>query len=34
LGDTEGAMRRIMQDQDVEELFAGNLAFVYKHSPT
>jgi len=27
-------MRRIMREQDVEELFAAGLALLYKHSPT
>jgi len=27
-------MRRIMRERDVEELFAADLAFLYKHSPT
>jgi len=27
-------MRRIMRERDVEELFAADLALLYKHSPT
>jgi hypothetical protein len=29
-----GIMRRIMRERDVEELFAADLALLYKHSPT
>jgi hypothetical protein len=34
LGKTEGTMRQIMRDQDVDAAFSSDLALVYKHSPT